>query len=251
MTRVKQRIYAGNTLDICIMHTGKSDIGSRNPRPRERFKTEEDRKIFNNKRAFRNCIRLVNENFTPNGYYITLTFDDENEIYNFEDARKIRDNFRRRIKYKCRNDSFIIFMGRGSKTARIHFHMIYVGNNIDYVLSQWKYGKIRECRHLREHNIDSDTGLDLGQDYSALVTYLWNHWTDEQGGQHCLHTRNMKKPYKEKALECKRYYSPEKPPKAPLGYKYIKCTANTEYGYQCFHYVVIPKPLEIVEKLII
>lgn len=237
MERVKQNIYAGNTLDINIFHVCSGDIGKRNARQRERFETEEERKSFNEGRSLRNCIRLINENFTENGYYITLTFNDENEIYSFEDAKRIRDNFRRRIKYKCKNDIFCIFMGRGKSTSRIHFHVLYEGNNLNYVLQQWKYGEVRDCKHLREHNIDPETGQNLGRDYTALATYLWNHWTPEQGGQHYLHSKNFRKPYKEKTKISVRKYSPEKPPAAPKGYKYIKCLANTKYGFQCFHYV--------------
>ena len=242
MKRVSQRIYAGETLDICIMHTCKGDIGKKNPRPRERFKNQDERESFNNGRALRRCIRLVNENFTPAGYYITLTFDDENELYNFDDAKKVRTKLRRKLTENCNQDKFIIFMGRGRNTSRIHFHMIYEGKNLQFLLSNWKYGKVINCKHLRVNNIDPDTGQYIGRDYTGLVRYLWQHWTPEQGGQHCMHTRNLRQPTKEPAKEIKRTYSPEKPPKEPKGYKYIKCTANTQYGYQCFHYVIDSKP---------
>ena len=130
-------------------------------------------------------------------------------------------------------------MGRGKHTARIHFHMLYEGENINDVMKLWKYGKILECSRLREHNIDQDTKEDIGADYTALAIYLWKHWKEEQDGKHYTGTRNLEQPEKEPSVEIFRTYSPDRPPLPPKGYKYVKCTCNTSYGYQCFHYVAI------------
>ncbi len=239
MKRVKQRIFAGVTCDQIIMHVRDGEVGSRDPKPQERFCSEEEREEFNNGRGLRRFIRMVNANFTPAGYYMTLTFDDENEIYSFQDARRLRDNYKRRIRYKHPDDKYIIVMGRGKHTARIHFHMIYEGENIKDVLSLWKYGKILECSRLRANNIDQDTKADIGADFTGLAVYLWKHWDKEQGGKRYSGTQNLEQPEKEPAVEIFRSYSPDRPPLPPKGYKYVKCTANTSYGYQCFHYVAI------------
>ena len=239
MKRVKQRIFAGTTCDQIIMHVRDSDVGSRNPQPRERFESEEERENFNHGRGLRRFIRLINANFTPAGYYLTLTFDDEHEIYYFEDAKRIRDNLKRKIKRKFPDAVFVIVMGRGEATARIHFHMLFEGGDIEFVKNSWTYGKVIQCSHLRASNIDKETNQNVGTDYTRIAAYLWNHWTEEQGGKHYSAVRNMKQPEKEPAVECIRTYSPEMPPIPPKGYKYVKCTANTQFGYQCFHYVKI------------
>lgn len=239
MKRVKQRIFAGTTCDQVIMHVCDGDVGSRNPQPVERFQSEEERQAFNNGRGLRRFIRLINSNFTPAGYYLTLTFDDANEVYYFEDAKRIRENFRRKIRRIDPNSVYVIVMGRGDNTARIHFHMLYEGKDIDRIKAAWTYGKVIACSHLRENNIDLDTKENVGTDFTGIACYFWDHWKEEQGGKHYAASKNMKQPEKEPATECLRAYSPERPPIPPKGYRFVKCTANTKYGYQCFHYVLI------------
>ena len=239
MKRIKQRIYAGSTCDQ-IVYTASDRSDTKTAQPRLRFKTEEEREQHKHNIGLRNFIRLVNENFTPAGFYATFTFSSEYEQYYFEEAKKIRENFIRKIKRKFPDAKIVCVMGRGKGTKRIHMHMIFENADPAEIAALWIYG-IVDCSPLRKNNKDPDTGKDIGTDYTALATYLYEHWTPEQGGHAYTRTKNLRKPEKEEPTEAARNYTAEHPPLPPKGYEYVKCTANTTYGFQCFHYVKIRK----------
>lgn len=62
----------------------------------------------------------MNENFSPLSLYSTLTFDDDSEVHTFSEARRIRDNYFRRLQRACPDAKIIIYMGRGKSTKLIH-----------------------------------------------------------------------------------------------------------------------------------
>ena len=73
--------------------------------------------------------------------------------------------------------------------------------------------------------------------YTGLANYLYDHWTEEQGGQRYKYSRKTCiQPEEEPETECAREYSPERPPIAPKGYEFVSTEYN-KYGYMCFHYV--------------
>ena len=111
--------------------------------------------------------RLVNENFSPLSLYSTLTFDDDSEVHTFSEARRIRDNYFRRLQRACPDAKIIIYMGRGKSTNRIHFHMISDGIPEETISGKWNDGSVIHIRHLREHNYYN--GVDYGQDYTGLA----------------------------------------------------------------------------------
>ena len=73
--------------------------------------------------------RLINENYGPTSLYSTLTLDNESEVHTFDEARRIRDLYVRRLKYHVPDAKINIYMGRGKTTFRIHFHMISGGRS--------------------------------------------------------------------------------------------------------------------------
>lgn len=235
--QVKRRIFAGA---VCEQEVYTSTTHRRNKHsvPRIRFETEEDRKKHKDGISRRRFAQLVNANFSPTSFYTTLTFDNEHEIYTFEEARKIRDNYVRRLKYVNPDAVICIVMGRGKSTGRIHFHMLTEGLEPTDIIWRWPYGDIADCRNLREHNYYN--GIDYGQDYTALANYLWNHWTEAQGGHHYKFTRNAKKPTVEDPTEPAIMYSIVRPPRPPRGYTLVEAW-QTEYGYSHFKYVRIPE----------
>ena len=104
----------------------------------------------------------------------------------------------------------------------------------NFIRGKWKAGVVVHCAHLRAHNYYNK--VDHGQDYTGLANYLFDHWTEEQGGQRWKATRNMNRPEQEKATPVKRNYSKNKPPRAPKGYKLVEAQAN-QFGYLYFKYV--------------
>lgn len=241
--QVKKRIFAGSVCDQIVYEKpdddGTKDISIKNPKPR--FKTQEEYEAFKLQQAKRWHALLINANFGPSSWFLTLTFDDANEVYEFDDARRIRDNYYRCLRYAYPNAKIIIYMGRGKNTARIHFHALVDGIPEDFLMKKWKYGEIRQCRKLREHNIDHVTKKDHGRDYTNVANYCFDHWTPEQGhGRHYKKSNNFAQPESEEPTACQVKYSAEHPPRAPKGYIYTGDAYITQYGYMRFRYIIDP-----------
>jgi len=244
MKRVKRRIFSGVVCEqIVYSISDRADVKKSSPRLRFRDAAErEQHRIGISRRRHR---RLVNENFSPSSLYSTLTFDDDNEVHTFGEARRVRDNYVRRIQRAYPNAKIIIYMGRGKSTNRIHFHMLSDGVPEETVVGKWHAGKVIHIRHLREHNFY--TGIDYGQDYTGLADYLFNHWTPEQGGHRWKGTRNLRQPELETPTVAARTYTESKPPIAPKGYKLVESKA-TKWGYLYYKYIREPEVLRRSRK---
>lgn len=234
--RYKKRIFSGTVCEQIVYTAPSERAAAKEPRPR--FKDEAERDAHRKGIALRHLTRLVNNNCTPKGYYITLTFDAEHEMEYFADARRERANFKRRLLYRCPDAVIFIFMGRGGSTSRIHFHVIAENVTPEAVRDAWKAGTVLRIDHLREHNRTED-GTDIGTDYTALCKYCFDHWTEEQGGHYYSRAGKIKQPEEEEPTECLREYSIDKPPVAPKGYKLVEKFATT-YNYLYYRYVKIP-----------
>lgn len=237
------RIFAGVT---CEHQVYSAPDNARKPEKYDPEKQKKDR--FENDQAYdkfkldisrRNHIRLFNANFSPTSIYSTLTFDDENEVHTFAEARIIRKRFIKVLKYKYPDAVIFLYMGRGKSTDRIHFHMVSEGIPKEFISEKWKYGSVKRFANLREHCWYNS--VDHGQDYTGLANYLFDHWTEEVGGHRWFMTKNARKPDREEPSEVTIAggYSAKNPPEAPKGYKLVGIEA-TKYGYWCFKYVVIP-----------
>lgn len=240
MRRVKKRMDSGCVCEQ-IVYPVPDNADIKTYKKRLRFKTEADRLAHKERISRANFIRMVNENHSPASLYSTLTFDDENELYSFKDARRIRAIYRRRLQRVNPSAKIIIVMGRGRSASRIHFHMISLGVTEEDVRKAWTWGSIVESKHLRKHN--RYNGIDHGQDYTGLANYLFDHWTEEQGGHRYMATRNHKKPEAETPQEVKREYTVDKPPRAPIGYKLVEAKA-TSFGYLYYKYIKDPEQKE-------
>ena len=228
MQRVKRRIFSGVVCEQEV-YTVSDRANIKKAEPRPRFKDDEERAQHRIGISKRKHQRLVNENFSPLSLYSTLTFDDDSEVHTFSEARRIRDNYFRRLQRACPDAKIIIYMGRGKSTNRIHFHMISDGIPEETISGKWNDGSVIHIRHLREHNYYN--GVDYGQDYTGLADYLFNHWTPEQGGHRWKATRNLRQPEKEAPTLALRTYTEKKAPIAPKGYKLVEARA-TKWGYK-------------------
>lgn len=240
--RVKKRIFAGAVCEQEVFSVSDRTRNIAKAQYKPEARTAEEREHHNRMIARRHHERLINENFSPSSLYSTLTFDNENEVHDWDEARHIRDLYNRRLKYAYPKARICLYMGRGKNTNRIHFHMLSDGIPPEVIASQWRYGNIIKIEPLREHNYYN--GIDHGRDYTGLANYLFDHWTEEQGTKHrYLATRNLKQPETENATETIRNYSPDNPPRAPKGYKLVECVQN-RFGYMCFKYVLQPQEFE-------
>lgn len=251
--RMKKRIWSG---DVCeqIVYTvpsGVKDQNSYDPEKirKERFKTEKAYKNFLLMISRRNHARCFNAAFTPGALYGTLTFDNEHEVHTFDEARKIRDRYWRRLLRAYPDAVIFMYMGRGKGTNRIHFHIVAEGIPEEALVGKWKEGSVTHVRKLRERNFYN--GVDCGQDYTGLANYLFDHWTEEVGGHRWKQTRNAPKPEYEEPKEVKLPggYTAERAPRAPKGSKLTQVvtpegyelidSGRTGYGFYYYKYVKI------------
>lgn len=239
MQRVKTRVFSGAVCEQIVFNVPERVQNIKNAAPRPRFQTEEDRTQHRLGISKRNHARLFNANFSPTSLYSTLTLNNEYEVHTFQEAKRLRDNFARRLKYHEPDAKFLLYMGRGKGTHRIHFHMVSEGLDEDLIRRLWGMGEIVRIEHLKEHNYYN--GIDHGQDYTGLANYLFDHWTPEQGGHRWKQSKNLVKPEREPSTQVKRNYTESKPPRPPKGYILVESKA-TKYGYLYFKYVRTPAP---------
>lgn len=239
MQRVKTRLFSGAVCEQIVFNVPDRVRDIRKAEPRPRFKTEEERAQHRIGISRRNHARLFNANFGPTSLYSTLTFNNEYEVHTFQEARRIRDNFTRRLMYHFPNAKILIYMGRGKGTHRIHFHMVSEGIPEDMITKLWGMGEIVRIENLKAHNYYN--GIDHGQDYTGLANYLFDHWTPEQGGHRWKKAGKLDKPEREPSTLVKRNYTEKKPPRPPKGYIFVESKA-TKYGYLYYKYVRQPEP---------
>lgn len=240
---MKRRIFSGAVCEQLVYNVPDQvrDVKAYTPEKtsRIRFKDEADRARHREEISRRTFVRNVNENMRPGDFYITLTFSNEWEVHTFDDARRIRKNFIRSLLRACPDAIIFAVMGRGKGTQRIHFHLLTAGIPKDIISEKWKYGTVLQIKELRAHNWYD--GVDYGQDYTGLANYLFDHWTEEQGGHRWYQTKNVRKPDAERPTEVRVTggYSEKRPPVAPKGYMLVE-VKTTKYGYLYCKYVVVP-----------
>lgn len=239
MKQVKRRIFAGTVCEqIAYLVPDTANIKKYKPRPRFADDAERDRHKLGISR--RNHARNFNANFSPSSLYATLTFDQENEVHEAEEAKRIRRNFIRTLKRKYPDAVIFAYIGWGKSTHRMHIHMVSEGVPEDYISEKWRYGKVNRISHLREHNYYD--GVDHGQDYTGLANYLFDHWVPEIGGHRWMQTKNARKPETEDATEVhvRGGYTEKRTPPAPKGYTLVE-TRATKYGLLYYKYIYLPK----------
>jgi len=245
MKRVKRRTFYG-----CIceqeVYSIKDHTDHRTAEPTEpRFKSEEEREHHRTEISRRRHSRLFNANFSHDSLYSTLTLDTENEVHEYEEMKRLRDNYIRRLRRRHPDAVIFAYIGRGKNTHRFHMHMVSNGIPEEDIRNLWKYGKNFRIEHLREHNIYD--GVDHGEDFTALANYLFDHWQQEYGGHRWFNTRNAIRPDPERPTLVIRNYTEDHPPVAPRGYILVE-TESTRYGYLRFLYVKKPGSRRRIRK---
>ena len=243
MPRMKRITVSGAVLEQEIFNVSSNTKKLKDTEPVPLVeRTIEEKEAYNLRQSLKRFIRTVNTNFDPSAYYVTLTFDDTHLPEDFKEARRLLNNYIRRLQYKFPKMVAVAVMGRGKRNGRIHIHCIISGVDKKTIERKWTLGKVIRIAPLRGHNFYH--GIDHGQDYTGLATYLFNHWTPEQGTIHRWREtkKTIKKPDKKRPTFPKRKYSLDKPPVTPKGYILVDKRESGHYlgGYLCFKYVKIP-----------
>lgn len=243
MKRHKRRTFSGAVCEQIVYQVAeRTELKNSRPR-RPRFQNEEERKKHRDEISRRRLAQIVNANFSPLSMYVTLTMDADHEVHSADEIKKVRDNFLKRLAYKCPDVKYVVVYGKGKSTNRFHLHMIVEGATEQEIGRAWRQGNVADVRKLRAHNYyvhEDGTRVDHGRDYTALANYLHGHWQEEFGGHRYKASRNCQKPEAEGATIATREYDEKHPPIAPRGYVLIECRM-TRYGYQYFKYVLDPK----------
>ena len=238
---------SGVVLEIEQYTISDNVVNIKKSKPKVHTRTPEEKIIHNDKKSERQFIRNVNTNFNSFAYYVTLTYADEYLPDNYNDAQKQLRLYNRRLKYRCPKAKIIAVTGYGSRSKRLHHHLIILGANEDDIKSKWINGKLVRAERLRAHNYYN--GIDQGEDYTGLAIYLHEHTKGTSHvGKRWIQTKNLEQPDEKPAREIKKPYSEDKPPKAPKGYMLVAITSYPYFvnSYIKFKYVRIPpKPLDI------
>ena len=99
MQRAKTRYFAGAVCEQIVFNVPDRVRDIRKAEPRPRFRNEEERAQHRIGISRRNHARLFNANFGPTSLYSTLTLNNEYEVHTFQEARRLRDNYARRLMY--------------------------------------------------------------------------------------------------------------------------------------------------------
>lgn len=231
-------------IEVFSMPDGVKLTKKTEPKP-VNVRTDEEKARYNNHKSEKHFVRLVNTNFTSAAYYATLTYDNENLPESYPEAVKNLDNYIRRLRYSNPHAKVIAVTGFGSRSGRLHHHLIVSGVSEGDILGKWSGGEIVKAEHLRKDNYYN--GINHGEDFTALAVYLHKHAPAEHKGKRWKQTKNIVQPIQSKAQEVKRPYSEIRPPKAPDGFTLVEVkTCEFFNGYICFKYVRKPcEPLNV------
>ena len=125
--------------------------------------TKESQKKINLRKAITELTILMNANFVPGDYHITLTYERDKRAETVEEAKRDRkivlDRLRRRKKKEKEICKYIVVTEVGVRGA-LHHHMVMNQVTVEWIRQAWKHGRI-DIRPL------DDTGQ-----YSKLAEYF-------------------------------------------------------------------------------
>lgn len=145
MIREKKILCGKHYMDVAIYNIS-DNYKIKKVRNRRRTVSTPQQKNLNDKRAKRYFRQLVHTNFAKSGYHLTLTYSEENLPPSLDEAKRLVDNYIRRLKRRNnKNDNKIlkyIIVDEYSETGRIHHHIIIdCGLDRDVIESCWKLGR--------------------------------------------------------------------------------------------------------------
>lgn len=238
--RCSKKTISGAVCEIEVYSVSDGVKLTKNTEPKPvNVRTDEEKARYNRHKSEKHFVRLVNTNFTSAAYYVTLTYDNEHLPPSYTEAAKNLDNYTRRLRYSNPHAKIVAVTGYGSRSGRLHHHLIVSGVSEGDILGKWFLGDIAKVEHLH--------GNEYGEDFTALAVYLHQHTPAEHKGKRWKQTKNIIQPIQSKVQEVKRPYSENRPPKAPDGFALVEVkTCEFFNGYLCFKYVRVPcEPLNI------
>ena len=166
--------------------------------------TNEAQQFLNKNNRDRYVCRLFNNNFTPEDFFVTLTYDDEHIPNSFEAAEKEINNYIRRVKYRAKKKGLPVpkickVTGYGARRKRIHHHLVISGElSGRELMDLWrdKKGELRGKPTIDPLEFDK-FGIE------RLANYFLKHIKEnENRGVKCTYyrSRNLEEPKKNIAV---------------------------------------------------
>ena len=154
---IRETIIAGHTILRRVMMSHPREKEQRKPKSNP---TRESVQKNNERIATRKAVALINANFVPGDYHVTLTYRGNPPEQ--QKAKKDMDNFIRRMKreYEKQDRELRYFQVTEYKHKRIHHHIVMSYIDEAIIRGQWKEGYVRF------------SVLDTERNYAKLAEYL-------------------------------------------------------------------------------
>lgn len=154
---IREICVAGACIDVTLKYSVRAGQGQRAARSNP---TREAVMKNNDKVAAKELTRLMNSNFHPGDWHITLTYDDE--APSEQEAKKELRNFIRRMgrEFEKAGREFKWIAVTEYKNHRIHHHIVMSFCDAQTIRRQWKRGIVRF------------TALDRSRNYKRLAEYF-------------------------------------------------------------------------------
>lgn len=142
----EQKYFYGNYMEVNMYPV--YDCPRSSSRRKKRKPTSKVQERLNQINAERALARLIPANFTDDDYKLELTYAPQNHPENLERAKKDFTNFVKRInrmrdKKNLPKMKYVYSLEQGSKSGRIHFHVIMTGGlTINEIAKIWGKGYV-------------------------------------------------------------------------------------------------------------
>lgn len=137
--------------------------------------TKESQKKINLRKAITELTILMNANFVPGDYHITLTYEKDKRAETVEEAKRDRkiflDRLRRRMKKEKEICKYIVVTEVGVRGA-LHHHMVMNQVPVEWIRQAWKHGRI-DIRPL-----DVRAVFEIGRVFCQIYHSLQRTWRE-------------------------------------------------------------------------
>ena len=194
----RHRTYkAGATIEV--EETYPTRYGDLLTRKNHKKPTPEAMRIYNEEQAIRKLTRLINENFKPEDWFITLHYEKHNRPKTLEEAEQMLSYFMRKLRVLYKKYGvelkYVKRTAFGDRGAVHHHIIIPKGVTIQEINILWReFVKATFGARPPEYRSLYDTG-----EYSSLAAYIVKQKSgDNPYTKKWISSRNLKRPLPER-----------------------------------------------------
>lgn len=235
MAYIRQTVTAGRTIEVKEYHTYRF-IKKHEVRGAKQKVTSEQMQEVNRRNAEATLRWKLNENFTGDDLYVTLTYSVNNRPNNFEELKKHMQAFVRKMRSenKKRGQEFkFVYVFEVGTLGAMHIHAVFNGIEVSAIKKAWKHG--------RAHIVP----LDDSGNYWRLANYFIKY-SDKTFrtlgaamGKRYSCSRNLREPKIEKKVMKRNTFKKE--PKEKDGFFVDRDSVQSgfdAFGFEFFSYIL-------------